>query len=93
MFLFYIATLSAVLAMSTACLTATESGFFSFQQEVRVGGLLQDNSPEDISVDYEVRKGRNALKGAQEVTDGTSPAFREEAPWVLLFYTWNRRVG
>lgn len=55
-FLFYIATLSAVLAMSAACLTATDSGFFSFRQEVRVGVIpLDDSSPRDISVEYEVR--------------------------------------
>lgn len=57
MFLFYIATLAAVLAMSTACLTATESGYFSFQQDVRVSGIsVEDNDIRDISVDYEVRR-------------------------------------
>lgn len=55
-FLFYIIALSAVLAMSTACLTAAESGYFAFDQEVHVNAnsIPQSVDATEMSVSYEV---------------------------------------
>ncbi|CAM9587899.1 unnamed protein product, partial [Hapterophycus canaliculatus] len=56
-FLFYIAALSAVLAMSTACLTAAESGYFAFDQEVQTSTVLEGVDTTEISVSYEITYG------------------------------------
>lgn len=40
--------------MSTACLTATESGYFAFDQDVHVSPIPQGVDASDLSVSYEV---------------------------------------
>lgn len=55
MFLFYILALGAVLAMSTACLSATESGYFSFDQQIHINIVPNKVDAEGgIDIDYEV---------------------------------------
>lgn len=51
----YIIALTAVLAMSLACLGATDAGYFVFEQKVEVP-TEQDSAEflSDIMVDYEV---------------------------------------
>lgn len=59
-FVFYVVALAAVLAMSTACLCAIETGYFVFKQEVHVPPEREDkNAPSDIVVSYEVGGGRS----------------------------------
>lgn len=58
-FVFYVVALSFVLAMSTACLTATESGYFYFQQEVDSSKIhpaegRKNNEPPRGSVAFQV---------------------------------------
>lgn len=51
-FVFYAAALTAVLAMSTACLGATESGYFRFEQVI--DQEIKGRGGEHATVDYEV---------------------------------------
>lgn len=53
MFVFYMAALLTVLAISVACLSAASSGFFTFSQRVKVPPL-DNEGLKSIHVDYKV---------------------------------------
>lgn len=56
-FVFYIIVLTAMLAMSTACLSASDSGYFVFEQKVD----RTDDDGVSYNVDYKV-KGQKAFR-------------------------------
>ncbi|CAM9449637.1 unnamed protein product, partial [Ectocarpus fasciculatus] len=72
-FLFYILALGAVLAMSTACLSATERGYFSFDQQIHISIVPHGLDAEDgIDVDYEITYGwRSACTWARAEYTGS----------------------
>lgn len=54
-FVFYVLALTAVLAMSTACLSATDSGYFVFEQRTDASPAPEDrDSVSNLLVEYEV---------------------------------------
>ncbi|CAM9593466.1 unnamed protein product, partial [Ectocarpus sp. 8 AP-2014] len=80
-FLFYILALGAVLAMSTACLSATESGYFSFDQQIHTSIVPHELDAEGgIDIDYQITYGwRSSCTWVRaEYTDSSGEEQAEE---------------